>query len=70
MQKATPEAIAWAQKLLSDDEIVEVFITLDFFSVVARMTIGLRAQQEPPPFSMFRTWTSTLRFESRKFGRY
>jgi alkylhydroperoxidase family enzyme len=43
-----PETIAWAQKLLSDDEVVEVFITLGFFSMVARMAIGLRVQQDPP----------------------
>ncbi|KAF7593903.1 hypothetical protein BBP40_010605 [Aspergillus hancockii] len=44
----TEETIAWARTLLTDDEIVEVFIVLGFYSMIARITRGLRVQKDAP----------------------
>ncbi|GFG26213.1 hypothetical protein IFM61606_06185 [Aspergillus udagawae] len=44
----TEETIAWAKTLMTDDEIVEVFIVLGFYSMIARITRGLRVQTDKP----------------------
>jgi alkylhydroperoxidase family enzyme len=42
------ETIRWAQTLMTDDEVVELYIVLGFYSMIARMTKGLRVQKDPP----------------------
>ncbi|KAI3336420.1 AhpD-like protein [Xylariaceae sp. AK1471] len=42
------ETIRWAQSLMSDDEVVELYIVLGFYSMIARMTRGLRVQKDAP----------------------
>lgn len=42
------ETIRWAQSLMTDDEVVELYIVLGFYSMIARMTRGLRVQKDPP----------------------
>ena len=42
------ETIAWAKSLMSDDEVVELFIVLGMYSMLARLTRGLRVQPDPP----------------------
>lgn len=44
----TEETIAWAKSLMSEDEIVEAFIVLGFYSMIARITRGLRVQTDAP----------------------
>ncbi|OQE36974.1 hypothetical protein PENCOP_c011G03424 [Penicillium coprophilum] len=44
----TEETIQWAQSLMSDDEVVELYIVLGFYSMIARMTRGLRVQKDAP----------------------
>ncbi|EAL92062.1 hypothetical protein V6Z96_001383 [Aspergillus fumigatus] len=44
----TEETVAWAKTLMTDDEIVEVFIVLGFYSMIARITRGLRVQKDKP----------------------
>ncbi|KAL5363153.1 AhpD-like protein [Aspergillus floccosus] len=44
----TEDTIAWAKTLMTDDEIVEVFIVLGFYSMIARITRGLRVQTDKP----------------------
>lgn len=44
----TEETVAWAKTLLTDDEIVEVFIVLGFYAMIARITRGLRVQTDKP----------------------
>jgi hypothetical protein len=44
----TEETIRWVQSLMSDDEVVELYIVLGFYSMIARMTRGLRVQKDPP----------------------
>lgn len=42
------ETIRWAQSLMSDDEVVELYIVLGFYSMIARTTKGLKLQKDPP----------------------
>jgi alkylhydroperoxidase family enzyme len=42
----TAETIEWAKSLMTEDEVVEVFIVLGFYSMIARMTKGLRTQKD------------------------
>lgn len=42
------ETITWAKSLMSEDEVVELFIVLGMYSMLARMTKGLRVQPDPP----------------------
>lgn len=42
------ETIRWAQSLMTDDEVVELYIILGFYSMIARMTRGLRVQKDAP----------------------
>lgn len=42
------ETVLWAKKLITEDQIVEVYIVLGMFSTIARITRGLRVQQDPP----------------------
>ncbi|KAJ5369523.1 hypothetical protein N7509_014135 [Penicillium cosmopolitanum] len=44
----TEETIQWARSLMSDDEVVELYIVLGFYSMIARMTRGLRVQKDAP----------------------
>ncbi|KAJ5124455.1 uncharacterized protein N7515_008280 [Penicillium bovifimosum] len=44
----TEETIQWARSLMSDDEVVELYIVLGFYSMIARMTKGLRVQKDAP----------------------
>ncbi|KAL8936305.1 MAG: hypothetical protein Q9216_004999 [Gyalolechia sp. 2 TL-2023] len=44
----TEETIRWAQSLMTDDEVVEIYIVLGFYSMIARITRGLRVQKDPP----------------------
>ena len=44
----TEETISWAKTLMSEDEIVEAFIVLGFYSMIARITRGLRVQTDAP----------------------
>ena len=41
------ETIRWAKRIMSDDEVVECFIVLGFYTTIARMTKGLRVQKDP-----------------------
>ena len=42
------ETIAWAKSQMTDDEVVELFIVLGMYSMLARLTRGLRVQPDPP----------------------
>jgi alkylhydroperoxidase family enzyme len=42
------ETIRWAQSLMTDDEVVELFIVLGFYSMIARLTRSLRVQKDAP----------------------
>ncbi|KAL2751779.1 hypothetical protein ACRALDRAFT_213734 [Sodiomyces alcalophilus JCM 7366] len=42
------ETITWAKSLMSEDEVVELFIVLGMYSMLARLTRGLRVQPDPP----------------------
>jgi alkylhydroperoxidase family enzyme len=42
------ETILWAQSLMTDDEIVELFIVLGFYSMIARLTKSLAVQKDSP----------------------
>lgn len=44
----TEETIQWARSLMSEDEVVELYIVLGFYSMIARMTRGLRVQKDAP----------------------
>lgn len=44
----TEDTIQWARSLMSDDEVVELYIVLGFYSMIARMTRGLRVQKDAP----------------------
>lgn len=42
------ETITWAKTLMTDDEVVELIIVLGMYSMLARLTRGLRVQPDPP----------------------
>ncbi|KAF1836442.1 hypothetical protein BDW02DRAFT_567025 [Decorospora gaudefroyi] len=42
------ETIRWAQSLMTDDEVVELFIVLGFYSMIARLTKSLAVQKDAP----------------------
>ncbi|OJI81043.1 hypothetical protein ASPTUDRAFT_32486 [Aspergillus tubingensis CBS 134.48] len=41
------ETILWAKRVMTDDEVVECFVVLGFYTTIARMTKGLRVQKDP-----------------------
>ncbi|KAJ5257135.1 hypothetical protein N7478_013239 [Penicillium angulare] len=42
----TDETIQWTRSLMSDDEVVELYIVLGFYSMIARMTRSLKVQKD------------------------
>lgn len=63
------ETIRWAQSLMTDDEVVELYIVLGFYSMIARMTRGLKVQKDPPIPGLSQTIVQSITKNETELGR-
>jgi alkylhydroperoxidase family enzyme len=56
----TEETIRWAKSVMTDDEVVELFIVLGFYSMIARLTRSLRVQKDAPIPGLSQTILKTI----------